>query len=160
MFRYKKSQIAIVDLFIALFIATILIIFIISAWNRYAMILNEDSDYKEMQIIAFQVADLLVKSKGEPSNWEDSATNVDVIGLSASGRNLSIKKIDAFVNLSYNITSQSLGVELYDFYFQLKHINGTKIAEQGKTPTNAVVNVQRLVSYKNEKAIVEFAVWK
>lgn len=160
MFRYKKAQIVITDLFIALFIATILIILIIFAWNRYTIILNEDADYKEMQIIAFQTADLLVKSNGEPINWEETPTSVDVIGLAGSDRNLSIEKVNAFVNLSYNITSKSLGVEYYDFYFQLKHINGTKLAEHGKTPSNVVVNVQRLVSYKNEKAIVEFAVWK
>ena len=71
----KKSQMATTDLFIALFAATILIIIIIFAWNNYALILNEDVNYKEMQIKAFQTADLLIKSKGVPVNWEENPTN-------------------------------------------------------------------------------------
>ncbi len=160
MFRCKKSQIVIIDLVIALFIATILIIVIILAWNRYTIILNEDCMYKEMQIIAFQTADLLIKTGGEPIDWEKTPSSVDVIGLASSDRSLSIEKVAAFLNLSYNISSKSLGLEFYDFYFQLKHVNGTKLGEYGKPPNNFVVNAQRLVSYKNEKAIVEFAVWK
>lgn len=160
MFKSKKSQIAVTDLFIALFMATIIIIIIMFAWNRYTIILNEESDYRELEIIAFQTADLLVKSNGEPQNWENSPLNVEVIGLATEDRNLSLEKVDAFVNLSYNFTLRSLGLELYDFYFQLKDFNGTRLAEQGKTPENFVVNIQRLVLYENEKAIVEFALWK
>ncbi len=160
MFKLKKSQIAVTDLFIALFIATILIIIVIFTWNRYSIILNEESDYRELQIIAFQTADLLVKSEGDPQNWENNPLNVDVIGLATKDRNLSAEKVNSFINLSYNFTLKSLGLELYDFYFQLKDINGTKLAEHGKTPKNFVVNVQRLVLYENEKAIVEFALWK
>lgn len=162
MFRYKRAQLAVTDLFIALFIATILIVIIIFAWNRYTVILEDNVGYEEMQIIAFQVSDLLVKSEGEPEDWENDPSNVDVIGLASSDRELSPKKVEAFVNLSYNITSKSLGVELYHYYFQLKHINGTKMAEHGVIfPSNrSVVNVPRLVMYENEEAVVEFAVWK
>ncbi len=163
MFKTKRSQIAIIDLLIALFMATILIVVIVFAWNRYTMILEEDTGYKEMQIIAFQTADLLVKSKGEPENWEENPDNVYTIGLASSDRNLSEDKVYAFVNnISYANASKSLGVTFYDFYFKLKHINGTKMAEYGKTLAlnKSTVNVQRLVSYKNEKAIAEFALWK
>lgn len=153
---------AVTDLFIALFIATILIIVIIFVWNRYALILDENADYEGMQIIAFQTADLLVKSGGEPGDWELDPDSVDTIGLASSDRSLSEEKVDAFVNLLLNVSSKSLGVELYDFYFQLKHINGTRLKEYGEssTPNRSVINVQRLVLYKDEKAVVEFALWK
>lgn len=160
MFKHKKSQMAIIDLFIAIFVFSILVVMVIFIWNKYGMILTENNEYGRMQIITFQRADLLVKSKGDPRNWEDFPAGVDVIGLAESDRNISIEKVDAFINLSYNTTLKSMGLELYDFYFQLKHINGTKLAEHGNNPNNTVVNVQRLVTYKNEKAIVEFAVWK
>ena len=160
MFKRKKSQIALTDLFIALFIATLLVGIIIFALNRYNLILNEESDYNKMQIIAFQTADLLVKSGGRPADWEKSPFEAEVIGLADADRTLSEDKLNAFTNLSYDYASELLGLELYDFHFQLKQINGTKLAEHGKTPANFVVNVQRIVLYKNEKAIMEFAVWK
>ena len=162
MFKNKKSQVAVTDMFIALFISTILIIVIVFAWNRYTVILGDNVEYTEMQIIAFQVSDLLVKTKGEPEDWENSPDNVDVIGLTSSDRELSKEKVNAFINLSYSITSKSLGTELYSHYFQLKSINGTKLAEHGAGfPRNrSVVNVQRIVRYENEEAVVEFAIWK
>ena len=60
---FKRSQIALTDFLIALFTSTVLIMIIIFSWNMYTTILGEDVEYKEMQIIAFQTADLLVKSK-------------------------------------------------------------------------------------------------
>lgn len=157
---FRKSQITLTDLFVAIFMATVLIIIIVFAWNRYTTILNDEANYKELQIIAFQTADLLVKSGGQTKGWERSPESVQVIGLASSDRNLSTEKVNAFVNLDYNITSKALGVELYNFHFQLNHINGTKLAEHGKTPSESVVNVQRIVSYKNEKAVLEFGLWK
>lgn len=163
MFKSKRAQIAVTDLFIALFIATILIILIVYSWNSYAVVLSDNVDYNEMQIIAFQITDLLVKTKGEPENWETNPDNADVIGLASSDRILSTEKVYAFINnLTYNNASLILGAGFYDFYFQLKHINGTKLADFGQSiiPNRSVVNVPRVVSYKNEKAILEFAIWK
>jgi len=160
MFRFKKSQLAVTDLFIALVVALILIILVVFTWNRYVIILKEENVYKEMQLITFQTVDLLIKSSGEPSNWELNPTNVDVIGLASSDRKISASKVDALINLSYNFTSNSLGISYYDFYFQLKHVNGTQLMGYGIAPNNTVVSVQRLVSYKNEDAIAEFALWK
>lgn len=164
MFKLKKSQVVVTDLFIALFIATILIVVIVFAWNRYTRILEEDTGYKEMQIIAFQTADLLVKSKGEPEDWEEDPDNVGVIGLASSDRYLSTEKVDAFINnISYRNSSKSLGISYYDFYFQINHINGTGLVQHGinySTINKSIVNVQRLVNYKNEKAVMELALWK
>lgn len=161
MFKRKKAQIVLTDLFIALFVATILLVVIIFAWNRYSVIIEENSYYEGMQIIAFQTADLLVKSAGEPENWENDPENVYVIGLAGSDRTISEEKLDAFINLPLNISSRSLGIEIYDFYFQLKYINGTRLADYGKgsSKNKSTVNVQRLVIYKNEKAVVEFGLW-
>ncbi|MBW2989814.1 hypothetical protein KY358_05865 [Candidatus Woesearchaeota archaeon] len=156
----RKSQIAVIDLTISLFIATIIIIFITFAWNRNAAILNENADYKEMQVVAFQAIDMLVRSEGSPSSWEENPSSARAIGLASSDRNISEDKLNSFTGLSYSNASQALGTELYDFYFQLKDINGTSLYSCGKAPDNLVVNVQRLALYKNETAIVEFALWK
>ncbi|MBU0629264.1 MAG: hypothetical protein KKC75_08820 [Nanoarchaeota archaeon] len=156
----KKSQIATIDLFIALFVATALVLALIFTWNRYSEVLNDDSQYRELQIVAFQTSDLLVKFQGEPSNWEQNPDSVDTIGLASSDRNISAAKLNSFLNLPYNITSQSLGLETLNFYLQLNHINGTQLADYGRTPKNTIVRIQRFVSYQDEKAIMEIALWK
>jgi hypothetical protein len=162
MFKLKRAQMAITDLFIALFAFTILIVVIVFAWNRYALILGENSDYEEMKIIAFQTADLLVKSGGEPEDWEEYPDNVDIIGLASSDRNLSTDKVYALINnISYSNASRSLGVAYYNFSLQINHINGTRLEEYRQIPANrSVINVQRLVHYGNEKAVLQFALWR
>lgn len=159
---FRKSQIAVTDLIIALSIYVILILFVVFTWNRYTMILQDDFNYNVMEITAFQVTDLLVKSGGEPEDWEKDPGSVEVIGLASFDRNISAEKVDAFLNnISYRNASKLLGTAYYNFYFQIKHINGTRLREYGISSTNrSVVNVQRLVSYKNEKAMVEFALWR
>lgn len=118
-----KAQIAITDLFIALFIATLLIISIISVWNRYTVLAEDNVNYNDLQISAFQTANILVKSKGKPSNWEEDPDNVEMIGLASSDRNLSRDKTNAFINLPYSTLSKLLGLELYDFYFAIMSLD-------------------------------------
>ncbi len=160
MFKNKKSQLAVTDLLIASVVLIILILLLIFWWNRYTEVLSEESAYQKKQIILFQTADLLIKSQGLPQNWEENPNEVKVIGLASSDRDISEDKVIAFVNLSYNVTSKSLGLDLYDFYFQLKSVNGTKLFEHGKDPTDEVINIQRIVLYKNEKAIIELSIWE
>ncbi len=161
--KFKKAQMAITDLFIALFAFTILIVIVVFVWNRYVLILGENSDYEEMKIVAFQTADLLVKSKGWPDNWEENPDGVEVIGLAGSDRNISAAKVSALINnVSYSNASRSLGVAYYNFSLQINHINGTKLEGYGPSsfPNRSVINIQRLVHYENEKAVLQFALWK
>ncbi len=159
MSRNKKSQMAVTDLFIALFVAMILIVIILFVWNRYTVILQENKYYDGLQVVGFQTTDLLVKSRGEPENWEETPDNVDTIGLAYSDRNISTEKLNAFLSLSYANASQALGLRGYNFRFRLKNINGTILEEYGKNPGDFVVDVQRVVIYQNEKSIVELAIW-
>ncbi len=164
---FRKSQIAVMDLLIALFIATILIVLIVFVWNRYAVTLNENTEYNEMKIIAFQASDLLVKTKGKPENWEDDVGNVKVLGLASHDRNLSIDKVSKMDgvggdDISYADASKVLGTGFYDFYLQIKYVSGTDIVNYGTSvpPDKSIVSVRRFVEYNNEKAILEFTLWK
>ena len=70
------------DLSFALIIFMILITAIILNLNKYPIRLNQDQDKNEMLINSLQVTDLLIKTPGNPSSWENNPDNLEVIGLS------------------------------------------------------------------------------
>ena len=63
----RKAQIASIDLFIAITIFLILAAITIYTWNLYNTRFNESLEYEKMQLITFQITDLLVKHPGYPS---------------------------------------------------------------------------------------------
>lgn len=158
--RNKKAQIVTTDLFIAVVIFTILMSIIVVSWGRYTTKLDDKLNYEEMQIRAFQISNLLVKSNGNPSNWENGG-NIESLGLAARDRILSSSKVDAFVNLSYGNITKLLGIRNYDFYFKLKDSENNSLALKGNIPSgDFAVSLRRYVIYENEDAVMEFTLWK
>src|SRR3989344_8213091 len=107
----KKAQLFTTDLFIALSIFIILIGIVFLTWARYNAKLNEDINFEDMQIKAFQITDLLTKTEGYPSAWEKNISSLEVIGLMESERNLSLAKTQNFTSLDYNLTRQLFNIE-------------------------------------------------
>ena len=158
----NKAQAVITDLFIALFIFLLLVSTIIFIWNRYSTRFNEDLEYKDMQLKALEISDLLIKTQGYPENWELDPSSVDILGLASSDRVLSEEKINALIlNITYQNATMFLGLPTYDFYLRLSYLNGTMIQDYGLSSTSELsVSVKRIVSYKNEKVIFETRIWK
>jgi hypothetical protein len=73
--REKKSQAAITDLFIALAIFVVLIIVTTTIWNLYNVRLRNRMSYDDIVIKSFQVSDMLLKTAGNPSNWDSMYWN-------------------------------------------------------------------------------------
>ena len=156
----KKAQLFTTDLFIALSIFIILIGIVFLTWARYNAKLNEDINFEDMQIKAFQITDLLTKTEGYPIAWEKNISSLEVIGLMESERNLSLAKVQNFTSLDYNLTRQLFNIELYDFYFTIKSINGSKLLQYGVINDEELVNLRRIANYGNQKAIMEFTISK
>ena len=164
----RKAQIASVDLFIAITIFLILTAATIYTWNLYTIRLNENLEYEKLQLIVFQITDLLVKNPGHPTGWEENPNNVGVIGLAQDDRVLSQDKITAFINLDYDISKERFNIEPYDYKFRLKDLSGSilqdeseQYLESGQTFTGDIsIVIERYILFNNEKAIMEFTLWK
>jgi len=155
----KKGQIAALDFFIALLIFSVILTITMLRWSNYYSKISERMEYHEMMTKAFQISDALIKSQGVPSNWNKD--NVRIIGLAIEDRILSVDKVNAFANLSFNKTKSIFQIYGYKFYFNLTKINGEAIKEYGDKPTGKKsVSVKRYVLYNNEKTIMQFDVWK
>ena len=153
-----KSQAAVADLFIAFFLFIIVLSATIYTWNLYITRIDEERENNEITMKAFQAAEALVKSQGIPENW--SLSNVNLTGLAENERILSFKKVDLFVNLTEEQIKNIFKIQLYNFSFVLKDIEGNKIKEIGSITGEKSVNVKRYVVYENEPAILEFKIGK
>jgi hypothetical protein len=165
----KKAQIISIDLIISVIIFIILISFVFLTISRYQTSINENIASQDINVKALQISDLLVKSSGEPSNWEDDVSKLNTIGLASRDRSLHISKITEFLELDYNLTKEKFNVETFDFYFALKELNGALVEidddniekglSAGLNATN-VVTIKRIVLYGGNEKRVEFTLWK
>jgi len=153
-----KSQAAVADLFIAFFLFIIVLSATIYTWNLYITRIDEERENNEITMKAFQAAEALVKSQGIPENW--SLSSVNLTGLAENERILSFKKVDLFVNLTEEQIKNIFKIQLYNFSFVLKDIEGNKIKEIGSITGEKSVNVKRYVVYENEPATIEFKIGK
>ena len=158
----RKAQAVTIDLFIALFIFLLLTIIIVSIWNSYNTRITEDVEYERMQLVAYQITNQLIKSQGIPTAWEKNPASLGEIGLATSDRKLSAEKVDAFVNLPYNTVRNILNLENYGFIFKIKTLSNKVLKSLSETPPEGkeAVGLERYVIYNDEKAILEFRIWK
>ena len=147
------------DLFIALSLFLVVIVFTVLLFNNYSVHLNEEIETNDMLITAFQISDVLVSNSGYPSKWEENISNTKNIGLATKDRIISKDKLNNFTNLDYD-TSRGLLKLYYNFYINLKDLDNNTIANYGYINGEKVVNVKREVFYEGEEAILEFAVSK
>lgn len=155
MLSKKRSQASMLDLFMGAFLFIILITFVMITWNNYNNRLYERLIYEQIELKTFQVSDLLVRSSGSPTNWEDNISSLKVIGLADKDRILSTNKVAAFVNLSNDNVTKILNLENYNFYFKL----GSYIS--GSTPNGTIsVSLRRYVIFENATEEIQFILWK
>jgi hypothetical protein len=156
----KKSQLAMGDFIVALVIATLMLMVIMFTWNRYTIVLDENTRFRNMESTALQAADLLVKSPGSPIDWETDISDIQIIGLAVTNRNISLNKLNSFANINYNRSLKLLGLELYNFDFSFSYANGTTISQHGKSTNGTIININRIVRFQNEDATLKISVWK
>ncbi|MBU2638021.1 MAG: hypothetical protein KJ955_03545 [Nanoarchaeota archaeon] len=156
----RKAQIASIDLFIAVTIFLILLGVVLHAWNIYNLRLQDNIEYEKMQLKAFHVSDLLVKSPGYPFAWEDSGP-AEVIGLASSDRVLSPEKVSAFIAMDYDESKQMLKLSPYEYSFRIKQLSNNLTSSSGLPMAGELsVTAERYVTYNDEKAIVQITIWE
>lgn len=160
MYKTKKSQIAVTDLYLALTIATILFVTLVVSYYSNLKRLDHKIVVDELRNQGYQITDLLVKTTGKPINWEKS-TKIEIIGLALSDRFLSEKKVDAFTDMDYEQSKRLLGIGRFDYYFSIKDLDNNALAESGIFPISKnIVNIQRAVHYLGNNSILEFKIWE
>lgn len=170
--KNKKAQVAVMDLFIAAVLFGILVTIMMSTWNEYNVKIDKQIEYNDLVIKTFHISDLLVMYHGKPSAWEkpwpavtaqSNGTPLTTIGLAQADGTIDEEKLDKFLNMTYNETRENFNIERYDYYFQMKRVDGSDFDPaifKGVETDSIIVSVRRLVIYKNEEAILQFQLEK
>ncbi|MEK7540381.1 MAG: hypothetical protein AAB558_03975 [Patescibacteria group bacterium] len=158
----QKGQTVLIDFFFASIVFLIVFFAVQAQWTQDLEAAKEKSVSQEMQLKAYAIAETLVKTTGEPDNWETLAiSSVERIGLAQSTLSLDTQKVNAFKNLdqNYSAVKEILRAGQYDYFFQL---DGTTDVNAGLAPpTDATkIVIRRIVEFEGSEAVVLFTLYK
>ncbi len=156
----RKGQIWSFDLALSLLIFFTAMLSMLFAWSYMSSDIAETRQIKTMQLRALTVSDSIIRTPGIPLDWNES--NVEVIGLASSDNTLVTSKVDSFMAMEYGKARALLGVSPYDFYMEIKDINGT-IYKNTTLPISGdadfVVPAERYAVYRGRIIKLRFILW-
>lgn len=161
-FKEQKGQGILIDIMMALFIFIVILGYLTTVWTMNLSTIESNYLSDDMQRLAFQTTDLLVRTSGTPNNWETMVIDdVNTIGLATSDRILDEQKLNRFKNLGadYRKAKEIMQIGNYDFYFELQGVDDVNAGLMPMTEAQKVV-VRRIVNYKGEEAFVIFTLYK
>jgi hypothetical protein len=159
----KKAQIFSLDAVLSIVGFIVVFVFLLSLWNLYSIRLQENIITEELNLLAFQITDVFTKTAGVPNNWENNPSNTSVIGLISSPGFLDGNKLTAFLNLNYNTTRSLLNIERFEYYFEVKDVDGNSLNATGKKIENSTSNsisITHFMLQQNETRQISFTLWK
>ena len=151
-----------IDFMMALFIFIIVLGYLTTVWTMNLSTIENNYVLDDMQRLAFQATDLLIRTAGTPNNWEVmDIDDVNAIGLVERDRVIDEQKLNKFKNLGveYGRVKELLQIANYDFYFELQGVDDVNAGLPCMTEAQKVV-VRRAVNYKGDEAIVIFTLYK
>ncbi len=156
----RKGQIWTLDMALSLMIFFSALLSIIMAWNFISADIFEGQEMREMQLKTMTVSDSLIRTPGVPENWTNDT--VSVIGLAYDDNELDIQKVGEFANMSYSRSRALLDVMPYNFYFEVRDINGTLYMNTSNPigdDASVVIPAIRYASFGGRIVKVTFVMW-
>ncbi len=144
----KKGQMWTFDMALSLLIFFSALLTLLFAWGYINQGIGETTEIKSAQLMALTVSDSMIRTGGLPDGW--NATSVRVIGLAYSQGILDPGRVGEFISLDHEKARILMGILPYDFYFEMRDINGTLYANTTvPVATNAsyVIPVERYATY-------------
>lgn len=121
--------------------------FTVVAYSNYSDIYLINEEKRNLEASALSVSELLVKSKGYPTDWENDVSNVQVIGLADSENVLDLDKVTAFGSITYNETKDLFGIE-NEFLITIKSVDRRSMFSKGSELVNtSSVSIERIVYF-------------
>ena len=159
--RGRKAQLWSLDMAFSLLIFFSAMLAAVFAWNYISLDTAQSQQLREMQLKALSLSDSLIRTPGIPGDW--NMTTVSVIGLASNDNVLDEGKVNEFVNMSHTLARTLLDIRPYDFYFEVRDINGT-VYKNSTIPISAgssvVVPANRYALYAGRIVNVMFVLWE
>lgn len=132
---------------------------------------SEESVLNEINSSVSQTADMLVRTKGQPDDWEElGIESVTRVGLARRDRVLDNAKLSRFLELGqfygssdYNKVKGLLLIG-YDYYLRILDSGGsvlyqTGVPSDGRWDGMNAINAKRIVGLNEEEVLLEFTIY-
>jgi hypothetical protein len=130
-------------------------------WNTISTDLDDKNSFDRMMFQALSVTELLVKTSGDPVNW--NASTVNSVGLAMSSNIINRDKTSAFVDLittNYSYVKELFGIS-EDYYFEVYDLNSRvtvmRAPDVDVNTYDNVAAVSRLGLLNNSEVRIVFA---
>ncbi|MFH1055653.1 MAG: hypothetical protein V1744_06130 [Candidatus Altiarchaeota archaeon] len=157
-----KGQLFGADLITAVTLFLIASGLLLLSWNFIKTRLDESTQMRDLEYKTHTAADILVKTQGEPVNWQDNplSENITSIGLAASDRVILEEKLEALTGIDEMKLRQLLRTDGNKIHVLLKTIDGVNVAMAGQPPVGKqAVKATRIITYKGQPAFLEVTLW-
>ncbi len=153
----KKGQAAITDLFVAVGIFIILITITSVLWNLYNVRLLNRLEYDDLVVKSFEISDLLLKTPGEPDNWDylilngGSAEDIWFVGLVEEELKIPFEKTEGMDALGEEVIRDIFHAGQYRLGIRIRNNESEEMYILGKVSGGSKfsVNLGRDILYQN-----------
>lgn len=114
---------------------------------------------KETEISSLAITDLMLKSPGNPVEWQDEPNGTKAIGLAYEENIIDPEKLHALEMMDYNRSKELMGLST-DYYMRVRWVDGTVIMEKGEKQNESAISMKRVAAYNCTYAWVELDVYR
>jgi hypothetical protein len=151
---YRRTQASVIDFIVAFFIFASIFLVNHQAWNSIETKLENTESTHFFKTSIYNIVETLIKTNGEPFNWEENPGSLISIGLADKENILSNEKLVALNNTDYNLTRNQLG----NYQITIQNDSDT-IYRTGATPNGSIVRVERIIKINNSYYSFIFKGW-
>lgn len=154
----KTGQVWSLDFITSVVIFMTVLIPLFFLWSHANVQAQQQQVFDEVQTLTFSISESLVRTKGLPEGWDVSSVNQ--IGLASEENMLNTTKVTNFLTMGSTEYNRTKGILTggYDFFFDLKDLNGSSHGTIGsKPPGKMVIPIQRYCLYNGRITKLEFS---
>jgi len=157
----RRGQAFSADLIVGVMLSMLALGLLCAAWGLGKARLDETEHMRALEGKASAISDLVVKTPGDPPDWEDHPSDAVLIGLAREDRRLSDGKVLALEGIGGNRLREMFMLGGMGCAINIRTLEGSVVAGTGAPPySDSVVTSARTVSYGNRTMSLEVSVWE
>jgi len=155
----SRGQVFSIDLTTAVSLSLVTLAVLYMTWSFERLRIGETIYAQSLEDASNRLSEMLVKTKGEPPDWEENPVNATSIGLAEADRVLSPAKVDALGRVGCDAVIHA-PVDVTGCMVTLRSPDGRILRRIGEpVGGDSAVTSTRIVSYMNVTTLLEVTVW-
>ena len=131
----KKGQTYSIEMIVTIILSMLLIYSVLSI---FTILIKQSSISNKPYILLWLDSDLLLLTKGIPSDWNENIANTKVIGISSERNVIDVARLNALNQLSDQEISSLFHLDTYNLSIQVL-INGDVYFQKGNISENTTI---------------------